>query len=150
MCHQKFRVIFLLFSIICCSLNSYAQQRIRYVQTKYIDKEGEHGPSNLNSKVKMYEFTNNRITEKVGTITLQYAYHHRDGANSVYYLLAHDYISNQDVLNPNMVIVVSSDRSLINEISYNAYGVQGMSQGVWESTTVFRREDEQRYGHMVE
>ena len=106
----------LLLVFLSVSVNLFGQE-MRFVQTGSIDKYGNRqGPSNYGSMERKLTLSGNDITENLGMVTLRWRFHHREGGNLVYYLVAKDYVSGREVLNDQSVIVAASDFSVINTI----------------------------------
>lgn len=116
---QTFIKSAMLLGMLFVSVNLNAQE-MRFVQTGSIDQYGNRqGPSSYGSKEIKLNFDGNDITESSGMLTLRWRYHHSQGGNLVYYLVAKDYISGRELLNDQSVIVVASDYSVINRIDRN-------------------------------
>ena len=99
--------------------NLYAQE-MRFVQTGSIDKYGNRqGPSSYGGMEKKINVNGNEISEQAGMLTLRWRFHHREGGNNVYYLVAKDYLSGRELLNDESVIVAAPDFSVINSIDRN-------------------------------
>ena len=74
-------------------------------------------------------------------IPIRYKYHHREGANSVYYQSAIDMGTGREVINDTSVLVVSSDKSLINKIMF--------FRGRRLSTLVYQKLKSESYNQMI-
>ena len=102
--------------LFMCSLNTFAQE-MRFVQTSSIDQYGNrHGPSNYGSMEIKLKVNDDEISMKSGMLTFRWRYHHSEGGNYIYYLVAKDYISGREILNDQSVIVAAPDFSIINMI----------------------------------
>lgn len=130
--------------LFMCSINTYAQE-VRYVQTGYIDQDGDrHAPSSSRSEmVKKLTFSGNYIIEKQPGNPLgdyKWKYHHSEGDNDVFYRAVKDLLYHREVLNDDDIIVVSDDRSLINIFHY--------FRGERLYTIIYEQQDGDNYGRM--
>lgn len=116
---QNFIKSVMLLGMLFVSVNLNAQE-MRFVQTGSIDQYGNRqGPSGYGSKEIKLNFNGNEITQSAGMLTLRWRFHHRQGGNLVYYLVAKDYVSGRELLNDQSVILVASDYSVLNKIDQN-------------------------------
>lgn len=92
-------------------------QEMRFVQTGSIDQYGNRqGPSNYGASEIKLVFDGAFIKQQFGTLTLRWRFHHSQGSNNVYYLVATDYLNGNESLTDDNVIVVASDYSALNKI----------------------------------
>lgn len=123
-----------------------AQQKIRYVGTKSIDKDGVQRKLN---RAEYYEFNGDFVYDNGG---FSYKYHHSENGNKIYYLWStNEDFSNMDPFNyqrkyktdycSQHVLVFSSDYKLLNEIWQNETGER-------INTNVFEQRDQEKIGEM--
>ena len=142
MCFRKFSLVM---TMLLLSLCSFAQE-IRYMQTGYIDKYGVRQSPNSSMAAMVQKLTYSGqyasyVIPAVSPITIRYKLHHYDGGNAVYYQAANDMLNGREHLNENSLLVVSSDKRLINIINY--------FQGQRTYTIIYERNDGDSYGTMA-
>ena len=134
---------FLVMALLCFSMSAFAQE-IRYEITAAIDKDGVR--RSVNDGAIKISYYNQAITLSFlgggdpQYNTFKYKYHHSENGNTVYYQVARDIMTGQESLNPDGVVVVAADKSLVNLIQ--------LMRGVRQYTHVYERKDE-GYGTMA-
>ena len=133
----------LMIALLGFSMSAFAQE-IRYEMTAVIDKDGSRRSAS-DSAIKI-SFSGQVLTfSYLGGgdpkyNTFKYQYHHSENGNNVYYQVAREILTGQESLNPDGVVVVSADKSLVNSIH--------KMRGIRQYTHVYERKDES-YGTMA-
>lgn len=109
--------IILTFAFLLTSVVAFSQENIRYVCTKYFDGDGVEYKGSPNDVIKLQFHGNVRIGQYQGWGTAWWKYHHSENGNRVYYFVATDIVTGQEVMNESDVMIVSGDRKLVNRIS---------------------------------
>lgn len=133
-------------TMLFCGFNLYAQQ-IKYALTKLIDENGREivctgtqgGCVILDFAGKYVEWKTENNTSL--PIPVLFKFHHTEGDNSVYFQSATDMGTGREVNVETSVLVVSKNKSLINNISY--------FRGQRFSTSVYKKIENERYDQMI-
>ena len=135
------KIILLAIAIMFISINAFSQEKVRYVVTKCYDADYVPYEVSNPGSIELKFYGNNRIVQDFNWGALEYKYSHSEDGNRVYYMVAIDIITGQEHIVKDSVIMVSSDRSLINIISY--------TNGNHYSTTVYERKEADRPRQML-
>ena len=137
------KIILLAIAIMFISINAFSQEKVRYVVTKCYDADYvPHEVSNPGS-IELKFYGDKEIVQDFNWGALSYKYSHSEDGNRVYYMVAIDMITGEEYIQKHSVVMVSSDRSLINFINYS------FQTGAHESTTVYERKSADRPRKML-
>ena len=128
--------------LLCLSVSAFSQE-IRYEKTAVIGRDGTRAAVNGGAIKISYSGQFLTLTYLGGAPqynTFKFQYHHSENNNNIYYQVATEITTGQKVLNESNVIVVSADKSLVNQLD--------LMQGIRQSTTIYERKDES-YGTMA-
>ena len=139
---KAFRYTFFILALLMVAHVSMGQ-KVRYVQTGYIDKYGSRQSANASqaSMVINIEYYGNYAIYCMPQLTVTYRYHHRDGYNSVYYRVNKNPKTGNEMWVENSVLIVSPDKMLINSIDY--------FQGQRIYTLIYEQKEADSYGTMA-
>lgn len=93
-----------------------AQERVRYILTKFIDADGVVSKA---SELSYFTFNGNMITYyTANNMSFPFQYHHTENNCMVYYQVATDMINGKRYINENSQLLVSSDKNTINSLHF--------------------------------
>lgn len=93
-----------------------AQERVRYILTKYIDADGV--VSKAGNEPAYFTFNGNMITYTSNNMSFPYQYHHTENNCTVYYQVTTDMVNGKRYINENSQLLVSSDKNTINSLHF--------------------------------
>ena len=121
---------------------SVSAEELRYVQTGYVDKYGERQEASpyQASMVITVDFRGSYAIEYGSQLSTKYRFHHKDGTNSVYYMINTNPNTGEEMWIDSVIMVVSPNRNLINHHNY--------FQGRRSYTIIYEQQDTDSYGTM--
>ncbi len=124
--------------------NVSAQQTIRYVHTKTIDRDGVVHPGSGGYIIKL-SFSGDYVHMSYSSsgMSFPFKFHHNSSGNSVYYQWATNYTGygQTGVYNEDSILMISSDKNLVNHITIF---------GGRRETQVFKRQNTEEIERMYE